>query len=383
MRAALEVHLKNFSHNVQTLHSLQPKDSFFCPILKANGYGMGALPLARQLKKCGIRQVGVVSFEEALQLKDLAGDMEIYIFGPYHKNHLKIRDSYPFIPVPGNWENLKMLSQCKKPVTLHLKFNTGMNRFGFLPSEKHTVAEYIKKHPQLQLAGLASHLSTGEEAATREPNARAAGQINIFKELVQFFKQHFHPLHTHLLASAGGLSLWSHHNKIDPELGFRPGIGLYEKPGISFFKASAESRYHSINLKPVGTLKSFVVTVRHLPAGETVSYGSFYTTKRKSVVAVVSMGYADGLPYGLFPKGEVLFRGKRVPLAGPVCMDFFTIDITDAVKNKPVQTGEEVVIFGWQKPEQITLAELAKKTNSIPKVLLAQLGDRVQRVYKP
>ena len=385
MRACLEINLKNFSDNVKILYQTNKLEkSFFCPIIKANGYGHGALTLARAIKNAGIRRIGVVSFEEAMQLKELVSSMEIYIFGPCHKDQIQLCNTYHFIPVVGQWDNLKFLAKLNKPIVFHLKFNTGMNRFGFHPSEKEKVMDYIKKNPTLKLTGLTSHLNEGEQAASDKEDVWAIRQIHLFKQLVQFFKQSFpnQILHTHLLASAGWLSLLSHGQQ-DDSFGFRPGICLYGiQPPIPFFSKSAEQVYHSIVLKPVSCLKAFILEFHHLSAGQPVSYDNKYITKRESVVAVVSMGYADGLPYRLSHKGEVLFRGERVPIIGPICMDCFMIDVTEASKDSAIKTGEEIVIFGQQNQQRITVEEQAEKADSIPKEFFTQLGNRVRRVYK-
>ena len=385
MRACLEISLKNFSDNVKTLYQANKlKKSFFCPIIKANSYGHGVLTLARVIKDAGIHRIGVVSFEEAFQLKELAGTMEIYIFGPCHPDQMQLCNTHHFIPVIGQWDQLQSLAKLKSSTVFHLKFNTGMNRFGFHPSEKEKVADYIKKNLTLKLSGLASHLNEGEQAASNKKNMWAIQQIHLFKQLVQFFKQSFpdQTLHTHLLASAGWLSLWSHDQQ-DPSFGFRPGICLYGiKPPLQFFSKSAEQAYHSIHLKPVSCLKAFILEFHHLSAGQPVSYGNQYITKKKSIVAIVSMGYADGLPYHLSHKGEVLFRGQRVPIIGPICMDCFMIDVTEASQTGAIQKGEEVVIFGQQQGQIITVEEQAEKADSIPKEFFTQLGNRVQRVYK-
>ena len=129
-------------------------------------------------------------------------------------------------------------------------------------------------------------------------------------------------------------------------------------------------------------MKSFVVQSYTLPAGQPISYGGKWVTKRQSTLAVISMGYADGLPYRLFNKGEVLFRGKRVPIVGHICMDFFMIDVTAVVADKKeVQRGEEVVIFGVQSSQFISVEEQSDAVDSIPEEILTRLGERVHRVY--
>ncbi|MDE0518175.1 MAG: alanine racemase [Bdellovibrionales bacterium] len=386
MRACLEVDLKALKENVKTFSLMTRKEKgFFCPIVKANSYGHGALEVTKVIKDAGVRKIGVISIDEALALKELASDMEIYIFAPFNKTQMEVIDLYHFIPVVGQWADLKALTLSKrKEVPFHLKFNTGMNRFGFPPSEHAPILEYIKKHPLLKLQGLASHLSEGELAGSKQ-NSSALQQIHTFKKIHHFFKQSLpnQRLHIHLLNSAGFFALWCHSQLKNFSLGFRPGICLYGiKPPVLFSSKEAEQQYHSIHLKPVSCLKSFVVSSHTLPAGQPISYGGKWVTQKKSTLAVVSMGYADGLPYRLFNKGEILFRGERVPIVGHICMDFFMIDVTAVVVNQAkVQRGEEVVIFGTQKSRIISVEEQSDAVDSIPEEILTRLGERVHRIY--
>ncbi len=385
MRACLEVNLKALESNVKLLKKYLLKGSFFCPIIKASAYGHGALGIAYGLKKAGVKNIGVISFDEALELKSLCKGMNIYIFGPYSSKEARLLCDYPFIPVVGKWEDLKSLVKLRKKISFHLKFNTGMNRFGFSLNEVPSLIDYIKKHSLLKLEGLASHLNDNPAVSDTDPKAYPAQQIQNFKKIVQIFKKSFthQVFQCHLFSSAGWLSLISHNQTQELSLGFRPGVCLYGvKVDINFFSESARQKYQSIALKPVSCLKSYVAHHLTISSGQPVSYGNHWITKRKTTLIIVSIGYADGLPYRLFNKGEVLFRGKRVPIAGRICMDYFMADVTDVVQNYPVKTGEEVVIFGRQKKEFISIAEQAQKTGSVLRELFTRIGYRVKRVYK-
>ena len=188
MRACLEVDLKALKENVQTFSLMTKRENgFFCPIVKANSYGHGALEVAKAIREAGIRKIGVISIDEALVLKELAEDMEIYIFAPYDKAQMEIIDLYHLVPIVGQWADLETLTLSRrKEVPFHLKFNTGMNRFGFQPLECSRVMEYIKKQPMLKLQGLASHLSEGELAGSKQKGS-ALQQINSFKKIHHFF----------------------------------------------------------------------------------------------------------------------------------------------------------------------------------------------------
>ena len=389
MRACLEVDLKPLKHNVRLLSSLNQKEQgFFCPIIKANAYGHGALEVGQALPLAGVKQVGVVSVDEALELKGLTGVLDIYILGPLYKEQIPWLKLYGFIPIVGDWEDLKALAVLggigNKPIPFHLKFNTGMNRFGFQPSEKEKILEYIQKNPGIKLTGLASHLSEGELAGSLKEGS-AFQQIQQFKKVCDFWARSLPQtrLNVHLLNSAGWLALYCHRLHKTLSLGFRPGIALYGiKPPIKFLSSQAKERYQALPLKPVACLKSFVVRSFSLPTGKRVSYGGEWKSQKKSVLAVVSMGYADGLPYNLSGEGKVLFRGERVPIAGRICMDFFMIDVSQQARKGEIQTGEEVVIFGRQKQSFISVEEQAKNINSIPHEFLTRVSSKALKIYK-
>ena len=384
MRACLEINLSNFIENIHTLTKcINNKQSFFCPMVKADAYCHGATTMVKAIRQAEIKTIGVISCEDAVKYKTLIPDLNIYIFNPYKVTDIELMDTYHFTPVVGQWDNLKALTKSKrKCVPFHLKLNTGLNRFGFHPSEIPKVLEYIQKHPILQLTGLASHLSEGGKIAIEE--SKASQQVQLFKKICAFFQKHLphQQFQNHLLSTAGWLALWIH-SKHDPCLGFRPGMCLYGiKAPVVFASKTAEKKYKSFPLKPISCLKSFVVHSYTLPASEPISYAGTWVTKKKSQLAVVSMGYADGIPYSMFNKGQVLFRGERVPIVGRVYMDFFTIDVTALADQGEVQNGEEVVIFGHQKNNFISLKEQSDKTNSIPEELFTRLGHRVHKIIK-
>lgn len=382
MRSCLEINTSALIENVNTLLDLSGKESFFCPMIKTNSYGHGALDVVKILKSKGLKKIGVVSIEEALELKSFAEEMEIYIFGPFDKKDIDLINTYGFIPIVGQWEDLKTLSVLKKEIPLHVKFNLGMNRLGFETSEIPDLIDYIQSHPSLKLTGVCSHLNEGEKAGSGE-DQDTTEQIRSFQDIISRFQSVFSQrrLQSHLLGSAGWWALWSH-SQCDPSLGFRPGICLYGiKPSVFFRSEEAKKKCDSIKLKMVSCLKSFVVQSHNLSAGQSVSYGKEWTAQKESVLAVVTMGYGDGLPYKLSNKAEVLFRGERVPIVGRVCMDFFMIDITKVAGAEKVCRGEEVVIFGSQNNNFISIEEQARKAGSIPYEFLTGLGRRVYRVF--
>ena len=384
MRACLEIRTKLITENTKKLAKMaQAEKYFFSPVIKSNAYGHGALETAKAVQKAGVKRICVVSLEEALLLKNTA--REIYILGPYDKKEAGLISACKkFIPVVGSFPDLKALSRAAKKTTpIHLKINTGLNRFGFPAEEVLSVLQYIKRQPRLKLKGLASHLSEGELAGAKKENS-ALKQIKLFKQISQQVQFSFPnvKMENHILNSRGWTALWSHNKKTDLSLGFRFGMCLYGiKNPIHFFSKNAEKKFKNLDLKPASCLKSFIVQTYTLPKGKAISYGGGFVTKKKSVIAVVSMGYADGLSYHLFKKGEVLFRGQKSRIAGRICMDFFMIDVTKQAVQRKIKKGEEVVIFGSQKNKQISIVEHSDKVQSISEELLTKIGPRVKRIY--
>ena len=384
----LHLNIKALKSNIKQLRkwAWQEGEGFFCPMIKADAYGLGAGALSRPLYSAGVRHLGVLSLEEALEIG--RPGLRIYIFGPLTPSEAEVVLKQGFVPVISRWGDLKALAkaQRKTPGSLaafHLKFNTGMNRLGFALSDREALKQFLIQNPGLVLQGLCSHLGEGERAGLRF-SSFSRQQIKRFQNTVQDFKSHFPGkfLRTHLLNSAGWFSLWSH-GRLDPALGFRPGICLYGvKPPVVFSDRKARDRYNLLCLKPVLCLKSRIVQVRSLKPGEWVSYGRSFRAKKKSVVAVVEMGYADGFLRSLSGRAFVLLRGRPVPVIGSVCMDFFMVDVSRSEKEAAVQCGEEVVLFGKQKGREISLQEQAQKAGTLPHELLTRLGKRVVRVYK-
>ncbi len=379
MGPELEIDLKAIKTNAKILsHKAFKEGLFFCPMLKANAYGLGAISIARALSETGVKSCGVLSVAEAEEIKTHIP--HIYLFGPLASQGIKVAFKEGFIPVIGCWEDLK-LWQLKGKTSggknFHLKFDIGMGRLGFSPLELNSLKTYLKQHPGLCLSGVASHLSEGEKQSPLTLN-----QMQSFEKIHRELKPLASPQYkwqAHLLNTASFFSLW-HRKKLKPFFGLRTGIGLYGiKPPLKFKNPLFKNQYKNLSLKPALKLKSHVVCVKEIKKEAGVSYGSLWRAKKKSTIAVVAMGYADGFLRSFSNRCHVLFRGKKTALRGAVCMDFFMIDVTGAEKQKPVQNGEEVVVFGSQKTNFISVEEQAQKAKTLPHELLVRWGGRVKK----
>lgn len=372
--AVLEINLKLLQENCSILKKLSGQN-FFCPMVKARGYGHGIVPVTGALITAGVKQVGVVAVLEARELRNALSDtLDILVFGPIlNQEDLDWILENRCIPVINNWDDLKYLAK-KDSSQVHIKFNTGFSRLGFEISEAEKLKKFFLKHSHIKVEGICSQLLSGEELGQKA--SASSGQM----EKMEYLAPLFSVRNSHLFNTAALLSNVCHGKRIN--FGSRPGIGLYGiKPKVIFSGREAEKNWKRISLKPASILKSRVVGVHKLEKGEVVSYEGTWQAKRPSVIAVVSMGYGDGFPRTLSsPQGVVLFRGKVVPVVGRVCMDFFMMDVTDVERNLP-SLGEEVVIFGTQNGVTLSPEEQAEKSSTISHELFVRLGDRVERKY--
>ena len=372
-RAVLEINLKLLKQNAQLLKSMKAQ-SFFCPMLKANAYGHGSIPIAKTLESAGIKQIGVLTVEEALPIKKAIPKIDVLIFKPLlYKEDLSEIASKNLIAVCGNWIDLQNLAQLQKKIRLHLKLDTGFSRLGFKPDSIQKLLDFLKNNPQLKLEGLGSQLVSGEEIADK--SSFSFSQLKKFLSLAKAFPH----AKKHILNSSALISQFVHSDKSD--LGARPGISLYGiKPKVFFQNQKARDKWKSLSLQAVSCLKSQISALRDIPKGAPVSYKACWKAPRKSKIAVVSLGYADGFFRALGKKREVLFRGQKRPVVGAVCMDFFMIDLTD--EKKPIKLGEEVIIFGSDKSANLSVEDQAQALNTISYELFTSIGPRVKRIYK-
>jgi len=379
-RSLLEVNLKHLKHNYDLLKKFCTPQSFFCPMVKDQAYGHGMLPIVKTLLEQNTKYLGVLTVSEALQIKNtFKTEINVLIFGPVlNQEEISMAVSNQVTLVINNWVDLRQLRHCQK-AKIHLKFDTGFSRLGFVVSEATQIKNFLNQNPHIQLEALCTQLLYGEELWDLSHFSHT--QIRKIQALKSVFPNCFiHLFNTSALCvtALSGLS-----EKFS-DIGVRPGIGLYGiKPEIHFKDLSLKQKWENFSLKPIACLKTYVVNVHHLNCGDRVSYGGHWIAQRDSLVITVSLGYGDGFFRSLFSKREVLFRGQRAPIVGTVCMDFFMVDVTDCISQdeQPIILGEEVVIFGEQRDAVLSLVDQSQKIGTIPYEFLVRLGSRVKRTY--
>ncbi|WP_413295119.1 alanine racemase [Bdellovibrio sp. HCB185ZH] len=376
-----EINLDNLTHNIRVLQKAFPQ-RFLCPMVKANAYGHGDVKLALHLEKLGIQNLGVCLIEEGLLLRQSGVKTNILVFRGFDKIGAKAIIDNNMTAVVSSWEQIDALEQvADKKISVHVKFDTGMNRLGFRTEEAEKVFARLNGHAKIEVKALCTHLYIGENAD--EVDQTSAHQLQKLNQVSEIFKSM--NVFCHALNSSGILNLMqllkdgaadSKHPLLMQNWGIRPGLMIYGYSSLG--------RPDVGDLKPVMTLKSVVNNFRQVKKGETVSYGARWTAHRDSIIAVIAIGYGDGYHRLLTNQTHVLFNGQKAPITGTVCMDYLMVDVTDIVQGKDLRTlqDQEVVLFGWDRAGQLLSAEeIAKKAHTISYEMLTSVGERVPRVY--
>lgn len=366
------VDLGKLARNARRLFQLMGKPSFFCPMVKANGYGHGDLAIAKKLREIGVTHLGVGLIEEALHLRESGDSGQILHFGMFDAAGAKELLDSAITPVLSSMEEVRILiqeiksKQLQKPFDVHVKVNTGMNRLGFEPALAKEAIELILATPHLRLSGIATHFASGELLS--EAGSTADEQLKLFERCVNEFRNlGAGGFFQHIANSATARELYLM-GRMD--YGIRPGLSLY---GIELPTAQ-KPKEHVFALEPVMRLESRIVHIQDVRQGARVSYGGNWQSSRPSKIGVIPIGYADGYHRGL-GGGSVLVHSRRAPIVGAICMDYLMVDLTDFQGQAKV--GDVVVLMG----DEITAVELADRLGSIPYEILTSLSERVPRLY--
>ena len=336
-------------------------------VLKANGYGHGAIEIARLLAEHA-DFFGVSSVSEALELHSAGFTTPILILGHTQVEAFPVVVEHGFRPTIFSLEDAKALSQeaCKqgKAARFHFAVDTGMSRLGFQPTEESAdICQTICKLPGIFPEGLFSHFATADCADL----TRAKLQADRFNGFFQLLKARGIkiPLR-HMNNSAGLMNFENHYDLV------RAGIVLY---GLY---PSAEVDPSLLKLKPSLSWYGRVSHISLLPAGREISYGGTYVTTAPTLVATVPVGYADGYNRSLSGKFYVLIRGKKAPILGRICMDQMMVDVTDI---PDVKVGDKVTLVGKDGDRQISVEEIAEAAGSFNYEFVCGISRRVPRYY--
>lgn len=330
-----------------------PKGTRLMAVVKANGYGHGAVPIARAALGGGATWLAVATLEEARELTGLIHVERILVMGGLVPEQASAAAASGFSIAVSSLDFARALGESDEVVPVHLKIDTGMGRFGAAADEAASLAKFIEQSPGLRLAGTWTHFAS---AGSDESKTRA--QFDRFVKSMATLG--VEPGLRHACNSAAALRF--------PEMALeavRVGIALYgcEWPGLS----------------PALALRSVVTHVKTVEKGDTVGYGATWSAPNRARVATVAIGYADGVFRARSNRGHVLVRGHQAPLIGAVSMDAITIDVTGVPE---VQLGDVVTIIGADGDQRITAEEVAEWSRTISYEVLTAIGPRVKRRYE-
>ena len=372
-RAWIEVSRENLAKNVEVLRSFLAPGQRLMPALKADAYGHGAALIAGELQKMGIDAFCVACAAEGVELRRNGITGDILILGYTHPQDFWLLRKYRLTQTVVDCHYGTVLNRYGgrgKKMRVQVKIDTGMHRLGER-AESMKEIERIFRMKRLKVEGIYTHLcadETREEADMAYTRRQAA---LFYEDAEQLKKRGYTGLKMHLLASYGLVNY--------PELGgdyVRTGIALYGLLSDRKLKKPAQSLLDG--LRPVLRVKARIAVVKDLYQGETAGYGLAYTAPERRKIAVLAIGYADGLPRSLSNgKGRVLIHGKSAPVIGRICMDQTIVDVTE-IKN--VRPGECAAVIGRDGEQEITVYELAEKAGTITNEILSRLGARLPRI---
>jgi alanine racemase len=363
----MEVSLDNFRHNYRVIRD-HVRTSKVIAVVKANAYGMGAVPVAWALRGEGADFFAVATPDEAVELKEAGIDAPVLVLGssPYDaaETYVKLGIRAAITDVRMAEALSKAAQRQGRPAHIHLKADSGMGRIGFLPDAVLSVAEQIHKLPGIDFEGIFTHFATSDE----KDLAHTHEQFRAFSSSVASVRKAGIAVRMAHCCNSGAILAELREMFMDA---VRPGQIL------NGMIPSSECG-NAIAIMPCLEFKTAVGAVRELPSGMGVSYGLTYTTRETERVAVLPVGYADGFSRGLSNRGEVLIRGERCPVRGRVCMDQCIVGVSHL---KEVEAGDEVVLIGSQGSETITVEEVAAHLSSIVATIPVTITARVPRVY--
>lgn len=368
-RSWADISLDNLQHNYQELRKKIPSETRFLGVVKADAYGHGAVPISRHLRELGAQFLAVSNIEEAAQLRYAGIRGPILILGYTPVKHAEDLAKMGLRQEVHSLEYAQALNEqlrgLHRRVKIHLKLDTGMSRLGFFAYDHPEVLQQfqaVAAMENLYIEGVFTHFPVADSLSP-EDEAFTRMQFRRFMDMISAMEScGIHPEIRHC-CNSGGTILY-------PEYALdmvRPGIATY---GVH---PSAELA-DRIDLKPVMSLHSTIFQIRDYEPNISVSYGRTYTTAKKEKIAVVGIGYADGLSRSFSGKISFRLHGKQVQQVGRICMDMCMVNISNVPEAK---VGDQITIFG----DGAGVETLADQLGTIPYEILCGINKRIPRIY--
>jgi len=364
------IHLDALKANFQNIRQFVPPSTKILPIIKADAYGHGAVPVAQTLAPLGIFGFGVASVPEGIRLREHHIHTPILIMGPLLRDHIPDIIHYQLTPVISHHDIfqqlLVQLPSDTQAFPFHLKIDTGLHRLGFEAKEAFALITSLSSTPAVSLQGLLTHFADADNPDPSLTNQ----QLQQFQACIQQIQEQGIRVPLFHMANSAGILFHptSHLGMV------RPGIMLYG------YAPGHDIQSPPIQLQPVMQAKTYIAHLRSLEPGEVVGYNALFRTRRLSQIAVLPVGYTHGFPRHLTGTGHVLIQGTPAPIIGKICMDMMMVDVTD-IRNPTI--GEEVVLLGKQGEKEITAQDYAGWLKTISYEILCGIGGKANRTYLP
>ena len=342
-------------------------------VVKADAYGHGAPQVAKCLSESSVDWFGVATVEEAVELREAGVKQPILLLGGLYMSDPADLIEYNLTPSISSTARLDTYAECARrfdrPIEFHLKIDTGLGRLGLPPSRLESFLVRYRQLEGLQLKGFFTHLASAEDLVASQTDEQVERFRTALTELPWYGIQ---PEWIHISNSAALLA-----RQDFPENLVRPGALFY---GYSLPLVGTPGRraHRKPEFEPVLTFKSRVVFLKDVPSNTPLGYGAGFYTRRRSRIATVPVGYADGLSRGLSNRGRAIVNDEYARIVGQISMDLTLLDVTDI---PGVEVGDEVVLIGRSEHCRITAYEIAADLGTVPYEVLCSIGKRVPRIY--
>ncbi len=359
----IEIDLGQLKKNIQIIRNIL-QGKLYCLPVKANAYGHGLIEVSKLAQKEGVDYLAVANLQEGIALRKANISIPILLLGAFYENQIKEIIDYDLeVTVSSQYKAQILADYCKankKSCFAHLEVDTGMRRTGVREETAISLYNFVKDQKHFEIKGIYSHFALAENNS--DPFTKA--QIDSFERVLKAIKSD-KPLIKHLANSAGIYN-------------FKDSYFDMARPAaISFgcYREKIEKEF--VGIKTCFSVKSRISYFKVVQEGMGISYGHQYITDKQTRIVTVPVGYGDGYRRSLSNISEVLINGKRYPIRGIICMDQFMVDIGE----DSAYVGDEVVLIGKQKNEEISIQEIARLCNTVSYDILCSFNQRLPRIY--
>lgn len=371
-RVAALIDMDSVMYNMNNMHDTLPEKTKMAAVIKTDGYGHGAIKIARMLENAEyVWGYAVATAQEAFELKDAGIEKPVLVLGyvfPYAYDRMAKEDIRPAVFREDMLDELDQSAQKAGVIMdIHIAVDTGMSRIGIRPDD--TGIEFVKKalkHKHLRIEGIFTHFAKADEKDLTD----ALEKRQIFSDFLQKTESITgYSIPIKHCANSASIIRFKPEDKMDM---VRAGVTIYG------MRPSEDVPQDIVDIRPVMTLISHIAFIKEIETMTPVSYGGTFVADRKMLIATIPVGYGDGYPRSLSGKGYVLIHGQKAPILGRVCMDQFMVDVSDI---KEASEGDRVTLIGRDGNEEITAEELGNLSGRFNYELTCDINKRVPRVY--